>query len=206
MRAEPLDVVHARRGSAVDPPDAAVPPQFTEQVPSRTALIPNSPLTWAVNHLALFLLTTLLLDRLKASAPARIITTSSAAHRGARIPWGDLRADSRFQGFRRYGQSKLATILFTARGGRAKHRCPTSRKSRARRCADPADGSGAERSVGRRGRRYAPEAALGLETWGRGASVPPAPPGASSPPIATVATDGPVRPHAGRVIACLSGL
>ena len=71
-------------------------------------------LTWAVNHLAPFLLTALLLDRLKASAPARIITTSSAAHRGAHIPWGDLRADGPYRGFARYGQSKLANILFTA--------------------------------------------------------------------------------------------
>ena len=43
-------------------------------------------LPWAVNHLAPFLLTTLLLDRIVASAPARIITTSSSAHRGAHIP------------------------------------------------------------------------------------------------------------------------
>lgn len=71
-------------------------------------------LTWAVNHLAPFLLTTLLLDRLKESGPARIITTSSAAHRGARIPWGDLRADGRYRGLQRYGQSKLANLLFTA--------------------------------------------------------------------------------------------
>ena len=42
-------------------------------------------LTWAVNHLAPFLLTTLLLDRLKESAPARIITTASEAHQGAKI-------------------------------------------------------------------------------------------------------------------------
>ncbi len=71
-------------------------------------------LTWAVNHLAPFLLTTLLLDRLQASAPARIVTTSSAAHQGARIPWGDMDAQSSYRGFRRYGQSKLANILFTA--------------------------------------------------------------------------------------------
>src|SRR5258708_6545637 len=43
--------------------------------------------TWALNHLAPFLLTTLLLDRLTASAPARIITTASAAHFGAQIPF-----------------------------------------------------------------------------------------------------------------------
>jgi NAD(P)-dependent dehydrogenase (short-subunit alcohol dehydrogenase family) len=72
-------------------------------------------LTWAVNHLAPFLLTTLLLDRLKASAPARIITTSSDAHEGARIPFDDLNAERSWGGFGfpRYGQTKLANILFT---------------------------------------------------------------------------------------------
>jgi len=71
-------------------------------------------LTWAVNHLAPFLLTTLLLDRLKSSAPARVVTTSSDAHLGAKIPFDDLNADRRYKSFRRYGQSKLANILFTS--------------------------------------------------------------------------------------------
>jgi NAD(P)-dependent dehydrogenase (short-subunit alcohol dehydrogenase family) len=71
-------------------------------------------LTWAVNHLAPFLLTTLLLDRLKASAAARIITTASAAHHGARIPFDDLDAERSYRGFDRYGQTKLANILFTS--------------------------------------------------------------------------------------------
>jgi NAD(P)-dependent dehydrogenase (short-subunit alcohol dehydrogenase family) len=72
-------------------------------------------LTWEVNHLAPFLLTTLLLDRLKASAPARIVTTSSDAHRGVGgIPFDDLVAERRYSGFRRYGETKLANILFTA--------------------------------------------------------------------------------------------
>jgi NAD(P)-dependent dehydrogenase (short-subunit alcohol dehydrogenase family) len=73
-------------------------------------------LTWAVNHLAPFLLTTLLLDRLKASQPARIVTTSSDAHEGARIPFDDLNAERSWggAGFRRYGETKLANILFTA--------------------------------------------------------------------------------------------
>lgn len=72
-------------------------------------------LTWAVNHLAPFLLTTLLLDRIKASAPARIITTSSDAHRGAHIPFDDLAAERSWggMGFTRYGETKLANILFT---------------------------------------------------------------------------------------------
>ena len=70
-------------------------------------------LTWAVNHLAPFLLTTLLLDRLKERAPARIVTTASAAHQGARIPFEDLNAERSYRGFERYGQTKLANILFT---------------------------------------------------------------------------------------------
>ena len=70
-------------------------------------------LTWAVNHLAPFLLTTLLLDRLKEGAPARIITTASEAHRGTHIPFDDLNAERSYRGFRRYGQTKLANILFT---------------------------------------------------------------------------------------------
>jgi NAD(P)-dependent dehydrogenase (short-subunit alcohol dehydrogenase family) len=73
-------------------------------------------LTWAVNHLAPFLLTTLLLERIKASAPARIITTTSDAHAGAQIPFDDINADGGYGnfGFTRYGQTKLANILFTA--------------------------------------------------------------------------------------------
>jgi NAD(P)-dependent dehydrogenase (short-subunit alcohol dehydrogenase family) len=70
-------------------------------------------LTWAVNHLAPFLLTTLLLERLKASAPARIITTASDAHQGYDIPFDDLGAERSYGAFSRYGESKLANILFT---------------------------------------------------------------------------------------------
>jgi NAD(P)-dependent dehydrogenase (short-subunit alcohol dehydrogenase family) len=72
-------------------------------------------LTWAVNHLAPFLLTTLLLDRLKASAPARVVTTASDAHKGKLIPFDDLNAERGYamRGFDRYGQTKLANILFT---------------------------------------------------------------------------------------------
>jgi NAD(P)-dependent dehydrogenase (short-subunit alcohol dehydrogenase family) len=73
-------------------------------------------LTWAVNHLAPFLLTNLLLDRIEASAPARIITTSSDAHRGRTIPFDDMEAQRSYgmRGFVRYGETKLANILFTA--------------------------------------------------------------------------------------------
>jgi NAD(P)-dependent dehydrogenase (short-subunit alcohol dehydrogenase family) len=69
-------------------------------------------LTWAVNHLAPFLLTTRLLDRLTASTPSRIITTASDAHRGAELPFDDLNAEKGYNGFLRYKQTKLANILF----------------------------------------------------------------------------------------------
>jgi NAD(P)-dependent dehydrogenase (short-subunit alcohol dehydrogenase family) len=71
-------------------------------------------LTWAVNHLAPFLLTTLLLDGFKANAPSRIITTASEAHQGASIPFDDLNAERSYRGFGRYKESKLANILFTS--------------------------------------------------------------------------------------------
>jgi NAD(P)-dependent dehydrogenase (short-subunit alcohol dehydrogenase family) len=83
---------------------------------SRRQLSPDGiELTWAVNHLAPFLLTTLLLPRLTASTPARIVTTSSDAHEGARIPFDDPNAERSWGGFGfpRYGQTKLANILFT---------------------------------------------------------------------------------------------
>lgn len=81
-------------------------------------------MTWAVNHLGPFLLTSLLLDRLIASGDARIITTSSHGHKMARrgIDFNDMNGDRLYSGPKallgganlRYGQSKLANILFTA--------------------------------------------------------------------------------------------
>jgi NAD(P)-dependent dehydrogenase (short-subunit alcohol dehydrogenase family) len=70
-------------------------------------------MTFAVDHLAPFLLTNLLLDRLTASAPARIVIVSSDAHRNARIDFDDLGGARRYSAFRAYGQAKLANILFT---------------------------------------------------------------------------------------------
>jgi len=70
-------------------------------------------LTWAVNHLAPFLLSKLLLHRLKESASAHIITTASQAHQGAHIPFDDLNAERSYRGFVRYCETKLANILFT---------------------------------------------------------------------------------------------
>ena len=81
---------------------------------TRQVSVDGIELTWAVNHLAPFLFTKLLLDRLKASAPARIITTASGAHFGATIPFDDLNAERSYRGFGRYKETKLANILFTS--------------------------------------------------------------------------------------------
>jgi NAD(P)-dependent dehydrogenase (short-subunit alcohol dehydrogenase family) len=70
-------------------------------------------LTWALNHLAYFLLATSLLDVLKASAPARIVNVSSEAHRGSKLNFDDLENRRGYNGFPAYGQSKLANVLFT---------------------------------------------------------------------------------------------
>lgn len=70
-------------------------------------------LTFAVNHLAPFLLTNLLLERLMASAPARIVTVASQAHRGQRIDVGTLPRPPDWTMLKAYGRSKLCNILFT---------------------------------------------------------------------------------------------
>jgi NAD(P)-dependent dehydrogenase (short-subunit alcohol dehydrogenase family) len=68
---------------------------------------------FAVNHLAYFLLTHLLLDRLKASAPARIVNVASDAHKFGGISFDNLQGERSYRAMRIYGQSKLANILFT---------------------------------------------------------------------------------------------
>ena len=69
--------------------------------------------TFALNHLASFLLTSLLLDRLTASAPARIVTVSSGAHAQGRLDFDDLQGERNYSGQRAYSQSKLANVVFT---------------------------------------------------------------------------------------------
>jgi NAD(P)-dependent dehydrogenase (short-subunit alcohol dehydrogenase family) len=69
--------------------------------------------TFALNHLAPYLLTNLLLDRLRASAPARVVTVSSGAHARGRIDFDDLQGARGYSGNRAYSQSKLANILFS---------------------------------------------------------------------------------------------
>lgn len=69
--------------------------------------------TFALNHLAPFLLTSLLLERLKASAPARIVTVSSGAQSMGKIDFDDLMGAQKYSGSRAYNQSKLANVMFT---------------------------------------------------------------------------------------------
>jgi NAD(P)-dependent dehydrogenase (short-subunit alcohol dehydrogenase family) len=79
----------------------------------RTLSADGIEMTFAGNHLAPFLLTHLLLETLKTSAPARIINVSSNAHEGQMLDFNDLENRNNYQFMRAYGQSKLANILFT---------------------------------------------------------------------------------------------
>lgn len=74
--------------------------------------------TWALNVVAPFLLTHLLLPRLQQSAPARVVNVSSAAHRGVRLDFENLQGEHHYAGFGAYGRSKLALILLTYEFGR----------------------------------------------------------------------------------------
>jgi len=69
--------------------------------------------TFALNHLAPFLLTNLLLERLEASAPARVVTVSSGAQSMGRIDFDDLQGARNYSGQQAYNQSKLANVMFT---------------------------------------------------------------------------------------------
>jgi len=69
--------------------------------------------TFALNHLAPFLLTRLLLERLQASAPARIVTVSSGAQSMGRIDFDNLMGERDYSGQHAYNQSKLANVMFT---------------------------------------------------------------------------------------------
>ena len=69
--------------------------------------------TFALNHLAPFLLTSLLLDRLMASAPARVVTVSSGAHTTGKLDFDDLMGQRKYSAQRAYSQSKLANVMFT---------------------------------------------------------------------------------------------
>jgi NAD(P)-dependent dehydrogenase (short-subunit alcohol dehydrogenase family) len=81
----------------------------------RSETVDGYEATFAVNHLGPFLLTNLLLDRIRASAPARIVTVASTAHGSARhgMDFDDLQSVHHYRAMRVYGKSKLANILFT---------------------------------------------------------------------------------------------
>lgn len=80
---------------------------------SRQLTVDGIERTFALNHLAYFQLTNLLLERIKASAPARIVNVSSAAHSGATLDFDDLQGQRRYSAFGAYSKSKLANLLFT---------------------------------------------------------------------------------------------
>ena len=81
----------------------------------KTETLDGVETTFGVNHIGYFLLTLLLVERLQASAPARIVNTASDAHKssGGRLDFNNLRAEKKFSIMRAYGSSKLANILFT---------------------------------------------------------------------------------------------
>ena len=82
-------------------------------VPPYTKTEDGFELQFGVNHLAHFLLTNLLLDRLKEAPAARIVNVSSEAHKQGTINFDDLQLEKSYSRFGGYSQSKLANILFT---------------------------------------------------------------------------------------------
>jgi NAD(P)-dependent dehydrogenase (short-subunit alcohol dehydrogenase family) len=75
-------------------------------------------MTFALNHMAYFLMTSALADRLAASGGARVVSTASGAHHGVSLDFSDLQATRSYNGWRAYGRSKLANILFTREAAR----------------------------------------------------------------------------------------
>jgi NAD(P)-dependent dehydrogenase (short-subunit alcohol dehydrogenase family) len=69
--------------------------------------------TFALNHMAYFVLTHGLRERLLAASPARIVNTASGAHSGNSLDFDDLQMERRYRALTAYGRSKLANILFT---------------------------------------------------------------------------------------------
>lgn len=69
--------------------------------------------TFALNHMSYFIITNMLLDRLKATPHSRIVSTASDAHKGAKLNFDDLQSEHSYSGFGVYGKSKLCNILFT---------------------------------------------------------------------------------------------
>lgn len=73
----------------------------------------GNEMTLAVNHLAPFLLTNLLLPNLRRTGAGRVVTTASVAHQGGTIDFNNLRGERGFSGFAFYRNSKLANVMFT---------------------------------------------------------------------------------------------
>lgn len=99
---------------------AAAEPRIDVLINNAGAMFTNRQLTpdglektFAVNHLAYYVLTQGLRERLLASAPSRIVNTSSNAHKGATLDFDDLQTANNYSGFKVYGRSKLCNILFT---------------------------------------------------------------------------------------------
>jgi retinol dehydrogenase 12 len=80
---------------------------------SRRESVDGLEMTFALNHVGYFLLTNLLIDVLKASAPARIVSVSSSAHYRGHVNFDDLQHAQHFSGFQVYSDSKLMNVLFT---------------------------------------------------------------------------------------------
>jgi len=79
----------------------------------RTVTADGLEMTFATNHMSYFVLTEMLRERLAASAPARVINTSSDAHKGVHVDFDDLQSAKRYRGFGVYSLSKLLNILYT---------------------------------------------------------------------------------------------
>lgn len=82
-------------------------------IPKRQTTKDGLEMQIGTNHFGHFLLTNLLLDVIKASAPARIINVSSLAHKFGKINRADIQLEKSYSRWPAYGQSKLANILFT---------------------------------------------------------------------------------------------
>jgi NAD(P)-dependent dehydrogenase (short-subunit alcohol dehydrogenase family) len=91
---------------------------------SRRLSVDGIEMTWALNYLGVYLLTELLLDTLKASAPreaslehngreSRVVNVSSAMHTSAQLNFDDLQGQRKYSGMKAYGQSKLAMVMYT---------------------------------------------------------------------------------------------
>jgi NAD(P)-dependent dehydrogenase (short-subunit alcohol dehydrogenase family) len=80
---------------------------------SRQVTADGLELTFALNHMAYFLLTHGLRERLSAGAPARVVNTASDAHRRGRLDFGDLQSSRSYRGLAAYRLSKLCNILYT---------------------------------------------------------------------------------------------